>query len=797
MPLRIVPPALYAPLVAATLVCGLGISSASQAQSYGYSAAHSTRAPVAETTTGSTRAPAGSQSTPRLHHQSTPLHYGSQGDQAPATPPISRPDPDPVPGPGTGPAPTPGPADGQTVVHVTISSTRTTADNARVVTFGQVFARGDLPAGTHLVAQANGQPLATQVDRKAVWGDDSLRHAVITVALDQRPGPNGVSLALVRTSQAPRTADDLALSDLLATDFDARIQFQGAVGQPEADARSLLEQAERAGGCPAWARTCKQWLSGPLVSEWIVGGPLDGDRGDHLAVYFNVRAYGDGQGHVARARVDTVVENDWAYVPDPHNLHYHATLSVGGNRQNLGPLTHYHQARWHRVAWWNGNPALYAQIDTDYLQSTGAISRYAAVQPTDNFLDSRPTHFPLLTHGDQTPQMGQTGAQAAIGPLPLWSTVYAVTGDRRAFEWMTANDDAVGTYGFHYRDAQTGRPLTITDHPYVTLANYSYASRAGGKLGAALLPACHGDCHSPVDYDIAHQPSIGYLPYLVTGDYYYLEEMQFAAAYDELWTNQAYREHDRGILRNALGQVRAQAWALRDISDAAFATPDADPMKTYFTGLVDHILTDYNNFYVGTGVNPLHTLVGGEAIRYPRGSNDRVAIAPWQTDFFTWAVGHADEQGFAGARPFLNWLAPWQIQRMIGWETDADDGFCWLEASAYTLRLRDTRHSPIYADMDAVYRHSFPQLVGTRCNSDAMRLRAALSTGESLDRDEMSGFAGSPTGFPANFQIGLAHAVDADVPGGAEAWRLFAGRSHVPDYDNAPTFDVIPRRIDD
>src|SRR5690606_33067689 len=92
-----------------------------------------------------------------------------------------------------------------------------------------------------------------------------------------------------------------------------------------------------------------------------------------------------------------------------------------------------------------------------------------------------------LDHCDQTQTMGNTGAQASIGPLPRWSSVYLVHPDVRAYNWMLANTDALGAYSTHYRDPQTGFPVSITKHPNVTIANWSSASQTAARTSAKGL----------------------------------------------------------------------------------------------------------------------------------------------------------------------------------------------------------------------------------------------------------------------------------------------------------------------
>jgi len=68
-----------------------------------------------------------------------------------------------------------------------------------------------------------------------------------------------------------------------------------------------------------------------------------------------------------------------------------------------------------------------------------------------------------------------------------------------------------------------------------------------------------------------------------------------------------------------------------------------------------------------------------------------------------------------------------------------------------------------------------------------------------LDRQagEMSGYPSSATGYPANFQIGLATAADSGLPNAQIAWSIFDSRSVKPSgstsYNNYPNFAVIPR----
>ncbi len=662
------------------------------------------------------------------------------------------------------------------------------------ITFGQVFKRGAVMSDQMLSASMNGQAIPTQVDKKATWADGSLRHAVVSVRVPTLEAGRRPAVALNAVQASARSRRSVMIDQLLASNFDAQVVIRVNGRGYMASARQMLARAAQSGGCGPWSHECKQWLSGPLVSEWLVSGPVaglsdPGGIGNSLNVAFHVRAYADAGGTITRARVDFVIENAWAYKAAPRNITYDATLTTGEQSYQVSDLTHYDHARWHEVLWWRDEPEVYARLNGEYIQATKAVSNYADVTPTEEFLNSVSTDFPPMENGDQKAYMPGPGAAPGIGPLPRWTSTYIVSTDRRAFAWMLANDDAVGSYGFHYRDAATGRPLDIIEHPYVTIAADSWAHTSRNENWSRdALPRCVGDCSTPYVFDISHHPSIGYVPYMVTGDYYYLEEMQFTASYVELWMNAAYRDYEKGHL---VGQVRGQAWALRSISDAAFITPDDDPLKGYYTQLMANNLQKYNSEMTNgpEADNPLHVINTSSAVIYDMNGQDNVGISPWQQDFFNWAIGHAAEQGFEGAKVLLKWLSEFSIGRMTDWKYN-DGGFCWLQAAVYKLQVRAGGGAPDYSSLNRAYMETYPDIYALPCNSEEML--EAWGDGNN-QAGEMSGYPWSPTGFPSNFQIGLAMAADSGIAHAEEAWEIFAGRSVKPDYSNYPNFAVIPR----
>ena len=143
--------------------------------------------------------------------------------------------------------------------------------------------------------------------------------------------------------------------------------------------------------------------------------------------------------------------------------------------------------------------------------------------------------------------------------------------------------------------------------------------------------------------------------------------------------------------------------------------------------------------------------------------------------------------GFPGANRLRNWFSFFQINLM----TSPD--YCWIVASAYQLQVRDSQDSPIYTSLHRVYANTFPQYQNVTCNSNQM---AALLSTKSYRyaKSVMIGYPYSPTGFVANFQIGLAASADSDVPNARKAWGLFIRQAVKPNYVDSPQFAIILRR---
>jgi len=649
------------------------------------------------------------------------------------------------------------------------------------VTFGHAFKAGDVTAGKGLVATLNdGTSIPLQLDAKATHADGSLRHAVVTVVIPSLAAGATQNVRLISSSSS--TGSALPLADLLASTFDAVVNLNVNGTSYTASAKNFLQST-----------TPKVWLSGPLVSEWIVGGPVktvSGAQHPQLAAYFHVRAYAG----LNRVKVDMVIENNWTLVPNPQDFTYDVNLEVGGSTVfRPAGFTHYAHARWHKQGWWGGDPQLYAKLDTTYLQDSKAIPKYLELTPTEDFLSSiRQSTAPMM-NGDHTAYMDATGGQDGIAILPRWDAVYAVSGDRRAFNYMMANSDGGAAYSMHYRDEKTGYPISIDGHPDADL---------GGGNGTYTIP--RGVTQNPYRESelSSHQPSIAYLPYLVTGDYFYLEEMQFWSAFALAYAGSDAR-HGRseygfkgdgstGIFYD--GSLRGQAWAYRSVGQAAAITPNTHALKAYFNAKLLNNL-EYDTFLYGpAGRSPDKTILGTMVNSWLN-----TEYRAWQDDFYTGVMGMLLDLGFNEALPVLEYKVQNAIGRM---GEDSSRAYCFQFGPAYTIAMGPTDTS-FYKSWSEVYGAQLRQLANTSkesptpnpgaCGSAAMAAWMTATLGSNYVINQETGYSDAPDGYYSQMQPALAAAVQLKASGAAAAWAKSQLSVVKPDYSNAPQWAIIPR----
>lgn len=700
------------------------------------------------------------------------------------------------------------------VTSFTITNTSVSTQTDQVYTLGHPFKQGDVPANCTLVAKTStGVIVPLQCDRKATHADGSLRHAVLTVKLASQ-SPGAITTINLYTSVSGPDSAPILPTALVAAGFNAVVSILISGVAWTASASTLLTST-----------TPVNWLQGKEVNEWIVSAPLK-DVSDnshpHLTAYFHVRAYAGN----TKARVQVLIENDWSYVASPTTYTYDLTVTVGG----VAVLTdtavrHYHHARWMREFWWGTAPVGDVKHNQAYFIATKAVPNYdTSIVPTETTLNSYTTRWATASgqtnDGDTNSKTGVMGqgivhmnmpevaGREDIGPVPAWTAAFLLSFDQRAKDFVLNTGRQALSWTIHYRNEATGRPTSLDEYPYMTLLG-THANSFNPSTGLYEdFPALVGDNTNPFTADQAHQPELAYVPYLITGDYVYLEELQFWANWNILRENPAYRGNVQGLIRHA--QIRAQAWTMRELGWCAYITPDSHPLKSYFETRVENNIADYNQRFVIENPNIFGAAISSTnnftfAYEYDVLTTSD-GIAPWQDDYFTWSLGNLKDLGFTSVVPVLEWKCKFIVGRLT------DPSFCYVNAAQYSMAMRDGASQPIWTSWAQVWENNYGALQETDpgdptylqfyrdqlCSSNAQAVWWNYKYGTSLVAGQFTANSSSPEYYTAYMKPAVAVAKDSGITNADLAYLRYSNAPNMPtDWMDGsvfkPMFAILPR----
>ena len=500
----------------------------------------------------------------------------------------------------------------------------------RFVTVPRFFRQGDIPNFAQAIA--NGAAILTQCDAKNRWPDGSLKFAIISFVVP-KVSPHGTEIRF----QNQRTGNNeghLGQKDMLddAYDFEGAIQLTGKASH-SISARAMLQ-----------AGNFRYWLKGPVVTAVIIEDRAgrsadvntDGGTSNPLHPIFEVWFYPASH----KVEIGFTIENSWASSTpskSARNQDFELTLTTGraapAVRMKQPTFTQYVFTRWRRAFWIGNDPAAiriswnpkyllqtgaYPNWDTDALPNSSALSSEAAagarlnpgrftIPGYDDYSDAKGKGLGGIARYDQALNAG--GQADWIGPATTWDIMYLLTGDPAMGQLMTTNADLAGRFPIWYReadhDAGSGRHFDRPDSGTVDTYGRVISVNARQQVTLNLnnwRPGCSGEARDGINLpvvqpvggwgnaqDTSHAPDYGYIPYTLTGKYYYLEQLQMDAAWSigvyvgcfvpNPGPESYYRQGHLGVIPNV---SRIAAWAIRTMAYAAVASPDGEPEGPYF-----------------------------------------------------------------------------------------------------------------------------------------------------------------------------------------------------------------------
>lgn len=468
------------------------------------------------------------------------------------------------------------------------------------VQFGRGFVEGEI----------KGTPTIIGIDESAQdcfvqtrWPDGSVQHAIFVCYVPDT-GPNALVVGF-HDNAGPHIPGPSALSDLRTNfpDFEATMRCTFPDGHvTTTNATDMLDQG-----------VFRVWYDGPvstclILADHTLNRIFDVGEDAHRSIrpIFEV-VFWHKTKHVD---VRFIAENANTEVLQDQT--YDIQLSVGKTVPLIvytrKAVPHKAMSRWtipyyarpkvridHNLAYLamtklipNFDTRLFGQIP-----ETTMIARYKAWQSTPHDLYQCPNGMQQA--------MGASNWLRSFGLYPGWITDYLFTFDSRMEEIAHKNADLAGAFPMHIREGQDtrrfdrgrtfsalGRVLSISARPTIRTLYYNFSATTSQdrlKFVKSLSP-------NPWVPDNAHQPDPYSVLYMLTGEYWYLEQLHFWAAWSaasfSFGKTVFYGRGPTGSEGGIHDQVRGDAWVLRTRARAALLTPIAMlAEKMYFGTLLE------------------------------------------------------------------------------------------------------------------------------------------------------------------------------------------------------------------
>jgi len=438
-----------------------------------------------------------------------------------------------------------------------------------------------------------------------------------------------VDKAAAKAPQRPATAVTASLTaTLVFADGSPTLMFA------EVDAQTIGAWTNPNTGA---VQSIKKLRSG----EWTIYFRPEVDGSRHEIVF----EYGTLWGTFANKGAYTVTINGWGSAP--------IVVSVP---------QHWWRGRWR---WQSAVRPLTANA-SDLLATKKLPPFGNSTIPLDSYSYTSPGYVPMGDAGVYK-AMPDTGERFDVGlctehiARACFHMLGLNGGSNNAIRTMMDQAEAAGSIPWHFRDEATGRPIDFNVNPTWSIH--------GNDIGRPYYIGPQND-NSGWFLNTPHAPCLSYVPYLLTGDLYHLEELQFLHTYDMLASRYDAGGVGTARLCGGYSEVRGFAWQLRNLSYATYLTPTTDRTgclkdKTYLTAILNNTHDYwYNNFTAS--VDPWQSVFGFICRPFDYEGAGYYGYAPWQSSYLLGVVLHVIDLGFTGWTATRDRLFNSQVQLANG-----------------------------------------------------------------------------------------------------------------------------------
>jgi hypothetical protein len=578
---------------------------------------------------------------------------------------------------------------------------------------GRAFARGKYVRGIRI--KFGGSSLPTQVDVKNRWPDGSVRFAILSAVVPSIPAGSELKLEFESVAEEQSRAAPTLESFLAANpSFDAALVASLAGKVTKVSARALLAKVKP-----------EAWIAGPIASTFIIADHSTERSFDfgstslrsirpifHLSVWHGLKV----------AKVRFIGENANSEALEDATFDVSMLLGSGAAEREVfkqAQIVQHFGSRFTKAFWFGETPKpLSINHNVDYLAGLRVVPNYdpkltlseVDIVAQQSRWDKAETGLFQKAFWDK--YMPGPGGREEIALFPEWTVNALVSGDHRLMAISEGHADLAAAWPMHFREGSSTRFFDAARKIPARGAVVSLFARPGMWYGTQNFfirgawiakeseftfgaPTTNGDWVP----DGSHQPAPYLAHYLMSGDYWHLEQMQFWAGWGAFLASIDLKSgfYGRGPTLSSAslsGDIRTQAWTLRNRVSAAAFSVDGSKEKAYFDGLVlDAIavaegvrgineVANMGNpswlwgvttgrsagdgFYSSFGVHPLHMWDCGSesfAMQYKDlfTSPMKRAFAPFQMAYIILALDHAKGLGYATDK-LLSWAASFVIE---------------------------------------------------------------------------------------------------------------------------------------
>lgn len=481
------------------------------------------------------------------------------------------------------------------------------------IQIGRVFKKGEF-VNAPMMQNAN-KKFKAQTNIKQRYDDGSVKHAIFNLVIDEIQANEKVKFDFIAGNIEQFTPFDA--SELLdeQVNFDAQMVFTFNGDQNGvASARQMLQRGDY-----------QVWLDGPVASTILIADhsearvhDIGSDEHRSVRPIFEVTFWRDLGTYSVR------FTSEIANTSSLQDQFYDIELFIGKNEQQSlfkqKDVTHPAKTRWTKKFHKYEMPDLDIDHNLKYLISTYQVPNYDL---TKNIPDEEITRLKSLWNGTQknllesgfwTTRMGTAGGRPDIGIYPSWVTNWLYTSDNQLAEIALTQSELSGGWPIHLREGDGHRYFDFDEKVSGIGKITSIAPKGRPTMWSArttwhevdeedkIYPV--GDI-SETNWvpDVEHHPDLSTLQYLLTGQYYFLEQQLFSAAW--LTSNNNAKAYNHSYGRGPTASTgamyswttRGHAWHVRTRAHTISIIPDGMPEKKYFLALFNNAIALWEGIF--------------------------------------------------------------------------------------------------------------------------------------------------------------------------------------------------------